>query len=90
MTALAGAAPARSEWLTVKEAAARAKLHPNSIYLAIRQGRLRAARLGTRKDYRLLEDWLDAWIISCSTPVEVVVPEAEAVRFNRRGRKALP
>jgi excisionase family DNA binding protein len=56
------------EWLTVKEAAARAKCSTALIYLAVRRGQLRASRLGVRKDIRILESWLDAWIVSLSTP----------------------
>jgi excisionase family DNA binding protein len=84
------------EWLTVKEAAARAKCHPNLIYLAVREGRLRASRLGVRKDIRILESWLDAWMKSLSTPT-VINPNAPGedlpvgiapLAFNRRGRKS--
>jgi len=63
------------EWLTVKEAAKRAKCSDKLIYLAIRRGQLRASRLGVRKDIRILESWLYAWIVSLSTPT-IINPDA--------------
>ena len=63
------------------------------IYLAIKQGRLRASRLGARKDFRILESWVDAWIISASEPtlVNPNAPGGDApggpIPFNRRGPK---
>jgi excisionase family DNA binding protein len=86
-------APDLSPWLTVKEAAERAKCSDKLIYHNIHQGRLRASRLGTRKDYRILQAWLDAWMTSLSTPT-VINPGAPgedpplgAIPFTRRGPK---
>ena len=39
-----------NEWLTVAEAARHAKCGARSIYLAVKQGKLRAARLGGRRE----------------------------------------
>jgi excisionase family DNA binding protein len=59
------------EWLTVEEAARHAKCGVRSIYLAVRQGKLRAARLGGRRELRLLAAWVDEWLLATSTPVPV-------------------
>jgi excisionase family DNA binding protein len=82
------------QWLTVKEAAERAKVGTGMIYLAIKQGRLRASRLGVRKDFRILESWVDAWISSASEPTlvnpnapGVDAPTGRPIPFNRHGRK---
>jgi excisionase family DNA binding protein len=85
-----------AEWLTVKEAAARAKCSTRLIYENIQRGRLRASRLGTRNDIRILETWLMAWLVSLSTPT-VINPDAPehvgdaqpttTIPFTRRGPK---
>ena len=59
------------EWLTVDEAAQHAKCGTRSIYLAVRQGKLRAARLGGRRELRFLASWIDAWLLATSTPAFV-------------------
>lgn len=64
-----------TDWLTVLEAAAHARCGKRSIYLAVAQGRLRAARLGGRRELRFLPEWLDAWLLASSTP-EIVSPQA--------------
>ena len=63
----------KTEWLTVKEGAAHAKCGTRSIYLAVHQGRLQAARLGGRRELRFLASWIDAWLLASSTPVLVNV-----------------
>jgi excisionase family DNA binding protein len=65
-------------WLTVKEAAARAKCSTKLIYLAVRRGQLRASRLGVRRDIRILESWLDSWMMSLS-----IEPESLPLPFGR-------
>ena len=60
-----------SPWLTIREAAGRAKCGERSIYNATRSGKLRAARLGGRRELRFLPEWVDAWLIETSTPVVV-------------------
>jgi excisionase family DNA binding protein len=57
------------EWLTVKEAARHAKCGTRSIYQAVRDRQLRAAKLGGRRELRFLADWIDAWLLATSTPV---------------------
>jgi excisionase family DNA binding protein len=57
-----------SPWLTVREAAGRAKCGARSIYNATRNGKLRAARLGGRRELRFLPEWVDAWLIETSRP----------------------
>jgi excisionase family DNA binding protein len=63
-------APA-SPWLTVKEAAERARCGAGLIYRSIRSGQLRAARIGGRRDLRILAEWVDAWLIEAAKPVEI-------------------
>jgi excisionase family DNA binding protein len=67
ITTLAIASP----WLTVIEAAERARCGPRVIYREVQAGRLRAARLGGRRELRLLPEWVDAWLLASVTPVEV-------------------
>jgi excisionase family DNA binding protein len=57
-----------SPWLTVAEAADRAKVGRKMIYREIRAGRLRAAVVGGRRDYRLLPEWVDQWLLASTTP----------------------
>jgi excisionase family DNA binding protein len=60
-----------SPWLTVREAAERARCGARSIYCAVQAGTLRAARLGGRKELRFLPEWVDDWLLATSTPVPV-------------------
>jgi excisionase family DNA binding protein len=59
-----------SPWLTTIEAAARARVGPKTIYAAVRSGRLRAARIGGRRELRFLAAWVDAWLEADATPVD--------------------
>ena len=52
-----------SPWLTVDEAAQRARCGPKTIYREVRTGRLRAARIGGRRELRLLPEWIDEWLV---------------------------
>ena len=61
-----------TEWLTVDDATRHAKCGKRSIYSAVRHGKLRAARLGGRRELRFLAEWIDAWLLASSTPIEVV------------------
>lgn len=62
--------PAESTpWLTVSEAADRARCGVKTIYREVRAGRLRAARIGGRRELRLLAEWVDAWLVDHSTVV---------------------
>jgi hypothetical protein len=59
------------EWLTVADAARHAKCGTRSIYLAVQQQKLQAARLGGRRELRFLEGWVDAWLLASCTPAIV-------------------
>jgi excisionase family DNA binding protein len=60
-----------SPWLTVKEAATTAKCGAKLIYREIKAGRLRAARIGNRRDLRIHRDWIDDWLERSATPIIV-------------------
>lgn len=64
-----GTAPATqvSPWLTVEEAALRARCGVKTIYREVRAGRLRAARVGGRRELRLLPEWVDDWLLKTTT-----------------------
>jgi excisionase family DNA binding protein len=61
----------QSPWLDVRQAAQHANCGHKSIYNAVASGRLRAARLGGRRELRFLAEWLDDWLLATSTPVMV-------------------
>ncbi len=69
-----------SPWRTVKEGAARARVHPSVIYREVKAGRLRAVRIGGRRDLRLRDEYIDEWLESSLKPVELPVP----FRFGNR------
>lgn len=71
------------EWWTVAQAAAHAKCGKKSIYLAVSQGKLQAARLGGRRELRFLEGWIDAWLLASVTPLIVDVPAVSGAFSNR-------
>lgn len=56
-----------SPWLTVHEAAERCKCGVKVIYREVKAGRLRAARIGGRRELRLLAAWVDEWLIASTT-----------------------
>jgi excisionase family DNA binding protein len=56
------------KWLTVEEGAQHARCGKRSLYLAVQQGKLRAARLGGRRELRFLAEWIDGWLLASSTP----------------------
>ena len=56
-------------WLNVREAAARAKCGERSIYNGVAARKLRAARLGGRRELRFLPEFIDAWLLATTTPV---------------------
>ncbi len=66
-----GLTNAESPWLTVKEAADRAGCGSKLIYREVRAGRLRAARVGGRRELRFLDQWIDEWLVRCSTVQDV-------------------
>lgn len=57
----------QSPWLTVEEAAHRARCGVKTIYREVRAGRLRAARVGGRRELRLLSAWVDEWLVQSTT-----------------------
>lgn len=61
----------QSPWLTVAQAAKHASCGKRSIYLAVQQRKLRAARLGGRRELRFLAEWVDSWLIETSKSVVV-------------------
>jgi len=60
-------------WLTVREAAARARVGSKVVYREVKAGRLRAARIGGRRDLRVLASWVDDWLTASAAPVLVNV-----------------
>src|SRR5207245_819444 len=54
-------------WLTVEEAAQRARCGVKTLYREVRSGRLRAARVGGRRELRLLSRWVDEWLVRSTT-----------------------
>lgn len=64
-------AATQSPWMTVAEAAAYAKVGKKTIYGEINRGRLRAAKIGSRRDLRITTEWLDAWLTASAAPVIV-------------------
>jgi len=61
-----------SPWLTVTEAADRARCGVRLIYREVRARRLRAARVGGRHELRLRAEWIDTWLDAYTTPQEIV------------------
>jgi len=53
-----------SPWLTVKEAAARARCGVKLIYREVTAKRLQAARVGGRRDLRFRAEWIDDWLLT--------------------------
>ena len=58
----AGAPP--SPWLTVREAAARARCGAKLIYREVTAKRLQAARVGGRRELRFRAEWIDDWLLT--------------------------
>jgi excisionase family DNA binding protein len=58
-------------WLRVSEAAARARCSVKTIYSEVARARLRAARIGGRRDLRFRAEWIDQWLDASATPVDV-------------------
>lgn len=55
-----------SPWITVGEAAKRARCGIKLIYREVCAGRLQAVRVGGRRELRLRADWVDAWLLGRS------------------------
>lgn len=60
-----------SRWLTAAQAAKRANVGPEFIYKEVRAKRLRAARIGGRRELRFLAAWVDDWLEATADPVEI-------------------
>ena len=56
-----------SRWLTVTEAAEYARCGVKTIYREVHAKRLRAARIGGRRELRLLPEWIDQWLVETMT-----------------------
>lgn len=65
-------------WLTVREAAAYSKCATKTLYRAIRQGGLKAARVGGRRKIVLKREWIDAYLEASAER------GAEAIRIVHR------
>ena len=49
-------------WLTVHDAALRARCGDKIIYREVAAGRLRAVRVGGRRSLRFRAEWIDGWL----------------------------
>ncbi len=54
--------PPHSDWLIPDAAAREASVGKRTIYREIAAGRLKAARIGGRREIRIHRDWLHAWL----------------------------
>ena len=57
-----------SPWLMVEEAAQRERCGIKTIYREVHAKQLRAARVGGRRELRLLPEWIDEWLLETTTP----------------------
>lgn len=60
-----------SPWLTVEQAADRAQVSKRTIYNEVKAGRLRAARIGGRRELRFRAEFVDHWLDQSSMPQEI-------------------
>jgi excisionase family DNA binding protein len=56
-----------SPWLTVQMAADRAHVGPKTIYKEVAAKRLKAAKVGGRRELRFLAEWVDQWLLTLTT-----------------------
>jgi excisionase family DNA binding protein len=62
-----------SPWMNIREASRHARLSTKILRREIRAGRLRAGRVGGRREFRLRREWLDAYIESGRETTQPVV-----------------
>lgn len=77
------------EWWNVTRAAEHAGCGTRLLYAEVRRGKLRAARLGGRRELRFLAEWIDAWVLASATP-EIVNPSAPDDDGGRDRVKSAP
>lgn len=70
----------QSPWLCVDQAAERALVSRRTIYNACRDGALRHARVGGRRDIRLRPEWVDEWLESLAPKEVIRFPKNEPQR----------
>ena len=58
-------------WMTVLEAATRARCGAKTIYGEVKKNRLRAAKIGGRRELRFRPEWVDEWLEDSATPREI-------------------
>lgn len=63
--------PELTDWLTVRQARHIAQVGVKTIYREVRSGRLRAAKIGNRRDIRIHRSWINEWLERSAKPVEV-------------------
>jgi excisionase family DNA binding protein len=57
-------------WLTVRGVARHLKCSEHTVYRSVRQGLMRAAFIGGRREIRIRQSWADASMEATSTPIE--------------------
>jgi excisionase family DNA binding protein len=73
-----------SPWLRIGEAAQYARCGRKLLYREVAAGRLRAARVGGRREIRTRREWLDEWLqATVGGDPQVVVPFEARKRGNR-------
>jgi excisionase family DNA binding protein len=63
-----------SPWLTTAQAAAYLQRGRRFILNEVKHGRLRAARVGLRKEVMTRREWCDAWVEAKAAPVAAFMP----------------
>lgn len=57
-------------WLDATSAAARAQVGRRIIYAEVTAGRLKAARVGGRRELRFRIEWVDTWLEAAAQPID--------------------
>lgn len=55
------------KWITIRDAAAIARLSKRMVYAAVERKELRASRIGTGRNLRTTEEWVNAWLSATAT-----------------------